>query len=94
MTLAEIRKFGMEERTFKPDWDDVCIEFTLPCGIELNCLTVCSNEVVENLSLEGLDSLIYFDEIEELEMIHKMSTNELFTYIEQIHSDFDRTKFE
>ena len=94
MTLEEIRKFKMEERTFKPDWDDVCIEFTLPCGVELNCLTVCNNEVVEDLSLEGLDSWIYFDEIEELETIHKLTLEQLFDYLEQLDSDFDRTEFE
>ena len=95
MTLEEIRKFGMYERTHKPDWDDVAINFRLPCGVEMDCLTICGNEVVEPpLYLEGLDGFLCITHLEELELVHKMSANELFTYIEQIHSDFDRTKFE
>ena len=95
MTLEEIRKFGMQEITYKPDWkDDVDIEFPLPCGVELYCLTICNNEVVKApFYLEGLDGFLYITHLEELEMIHKMTLEQLFDYVEQIHPAFDRDSY-
>lgn len=59
LSLKIIRSYGFEERTHKPDWDDTCIEFTLPNGIKLNTMTQCNNQPTKSDSLEGLDGYIH-----------------------------------
>jgi hypothetical protein len=66
LTLEIIRSFKLPERTFKPDWDDTAIGFTLPNGIELTGFTQLNNERVETESLESEDGQIYIETKEEL----------------------------
>ena len=44
LTLDIIKSYKFEQKTFKPDWDDVQVDYTLPNGITLGTLTVCNNE--------------------------------------------------
>jgi hypothetical protein len=67
LTLEIIRSFKLPERTFKPDWDDTAIAFTLPNGIELTGFTQLNREPIETDSLESEDGQIYIETKEELE---------------------------
>jgi len=93
LTLEKIKSYGFKERTHKPDWDDVQVDFTLPNGIELSALTVCCNQPVNVPSLEGLDGYIYIQYVEELDNILKLSYEEVLNKIASDNDDFDINKY-
>lgn len=77
LSLEIIRSYGFGERIYKPDWDDTCIEFSLPNGLELSAMTQCNNSHVESDSLDGLDGFIYIETKEELDDLISMSYEEV-----------------
>ena len=81
LTLETIRKYSVSERTHKPDWDDTAINFTFPNNIDLTCLTVCCNNIVDDLSLEGVDGFIYIETVEDLELFVSKSCDEVLNGI-------------
>jgi len=94
LTLEIIKSYNFKERTYKPDWDDVAIDFTLPNELELTTLTVCCNEPVKSISMEGLDGYIYINTKEELDELLQKSFNEILTLIKSENPKFDKTKYE
>jgi len=89
LSLKIIRSYDFKERTHKPDWDDTCIEFTLPNGLELDTMTQCNNHPTESDSLEGLDGYIYIETKEELDELISMSYEEVIKKIASENKDFD-----
>ena len=86
MTLHDIRLFDMKQK-YVETWSDLTfIKYTLPCGVILHWY--------DTGFLEGLDGFLYITHLQELELVHKMTLEQLFDYIEQIHPAFDRTEFE
>ena len=77
LTLEIIKSYGFKERTYKPDWDDTCLEITLPNSITLSTMTQCNNLPTESDSLEGLDGYIYIETKEELDELISMSYEEV-----------------
>lgn len=88
LTLDAIRKFSVSERIQKPDWDDTAINFTFPNNIDLTCLTVCGNEIVDDLSLEGVDGFIYIETVEDLELFVSKSCDEVLNGIYETDKRF------
>ena len=93
LNLKMIRKYGFEERVYKPDWDDVAIDFILPNDIILHTLSVCNNEAVECDSLEGFDGFIDIETKEELDDLLKMSYEEVIEDIASKNADFDKEEY-
>lgn len=93
LTLEILESYGFKQRTYKPDWDDVAIDFTLTNGLLLTCLTVCCNSVVKNVSLEGVDGYIYINTKEELDELLKLNIEEIFDNLEKEHPDFDKNQW-
>jgi hypothetical protein len=95
LTLKIIEAFEMRKVSFKPDHDDAGYRFTLPCGHDVEGFFMLNGESCETESLEGLDGWLYIDTKEELDLIMKMtSEEELFEFIENNNSEFDRAEFE
>lgn len=88
LSLKIIRSYGFEERTHKPDWDDTCVEITLPNGIELTTMTQCNNEPTESDTLEGLGGWIYIDTKEELDELIGLSYEDVVKKIASENEDF------
>ena len=93
LSLKIIRSYNLPERTYKPDWDDTCIEFTLPNGITLSTMTQCNNRPCKSDSLEGLDGYIYIETKEELDEIVNMSYEELIMKIAFENDDFNLEEY-
>lgn len=89
LSIDIIRSYNFEERTYKPDWDDVCVDFTLSNGITLTTMTVCNNEPTESDSLEGLDGFIYIETKEELDELNAMTYDEALEKVASENEDFD-----
>ena len=88
LSLKIIRSYGFEERTHKPDWDDTCVEITLPNGIELTTMTQCNNEPTESDTLEGLGGWIYIETKEELDELIGLSYEDVLKKIASENEDF------
>lgn len=93
LSLEIIRSYGFKERTYKPDWDDTCIEITLPNGIKLHTMTQCNNEPTESDSLEGLDGYIFMETKEELDELIDMSYEEIIEKMASENEDFDSEEY-
>jgi hypothetical protein len=93
LTLEIIRSYGMKERTYKPDWDDTCIDFTTPSGLILTTMTQCNNEPTKFNRLEGLDGFVYIESKVELDELLSLSYDELLDKIELEEKNFDKSKF-
>lgn len=93
LTLEIIRSYGFKERTYKPDWDDTSIEFTLPNGIKLDTMTQCNNRPTKSDSLEGMDGYLYIDTKEELDELVNMSYEEVIQKIASENTDFDINEY-
>lgn len=89
LNLEILRSYGFKERTYKPDWDDTCIEFELPNGFSLSTMTQCNNQPTESDSLEGLSGWIYIETKEEFDDLLKKTYEEKIKEIAAINSDFD-----
>ena len=88
LSLKIIRSYGFEQRTHKPDWDDTCVEITLPNGIELTTMTQCNNEPTESDTLEGLGGWIYIETKEELDELIGLSYEDVLKKIASENEDF------
>lgn len=93
LSLKKIRKYGFEERLYKPDWDDVAIEFTLPNGLLLTGMTVCSLNPTDCDMLEGLDGWICINTVEELEKLMELSYNDIIKKISSENEDFNMSNY-
>lgn len=93
LSLEIIRSYGFKERTHKPDWDDTCLEITLPNGITLDTMTQCNNQPTKSDSLEGLNGYIYIQTKEELDELVKMSYEEVINKIASENDDFDSEEY-
>lgn len=93
LSLEIIRSYGFEERTHKPDWDDTCVEITLPNGITLDTMTQCNNQPTKSDSLEGMDGWIYIRTKEELDELVNMSYEEVINKISSENEDFDPNEY-
>lgn len=93
LSLEIIRSYGFKERTHKPDWDDTCLEITLPNGITLDTMTQCNNQATESDSLEGMDGWIYINTKEELDELVNMSYEEAINKISSENEDFDPDEY-
>lgn len=93
LSLEIIRSYGFEERTHKPDWDDTCVEITLPNGITLDTMTQCNNQPTKSDSLEGMDGLIYIRTKEELDELVNMSYEDVINKISSENEDFDPNQY-
>jgi hypothetical protein len=89
LSLEILRSYGFKERTYKPDWDDTCVEFTLPNGIMLNTMTQCNNQPTESDCLEGMDGFIYIDSKEDLDELVNMSYEDALNKIASENKNFD-----
>ena len=89
LTLEIIKKYNLPKETFKPDWDDAGYRFTLPNGIELECLFMCNSEPCEVDMLEGLDGFICIDTEEELIHLIETEFEVILQEIKEKDSDFD-----
>lgn len=89
LTLEIIQSYKFDERIYKPDWDDVAIDVTLPNGLTLTTLTVCCNCVTKSDSLEGLDGFIYIKTKEELDELLIKSYSEIIDDVSQKNPDFN-----
>jgi hypothetical protein len=87
LTLEIIKSYGFEEMTYKPDWDDVSVDFTLPNGLVLTTSTVCCNQPTESDTLEGLDGFIHITTKEELDELVKLDYNGVSKLLKQISED-------
>jgi len=90
LSLDIIRSYGFQERTYKTDWDDVCIEFTLPNGLELDGMILCNNQPSSTSMLEGLDGYICIETKEELDELVGMTYEEVINKIAAENHDFDK----
>lgn len=70
-----IDSYGFKSHTYKPDHDDVAVEYTLPNDLVLTALTVCFNEPTECDSLYAYDDKIYITTKEELDEVIAMNFN-------------------
>lgn len=93
LSLEIIRSYGFKERTHKPDWDDTCLEITLPNGITLDTMTQCNNQPTESDALEGMNGYIYIETKEELDELVNMSYDEVINKIASENKDFDLEKY-
>ena len=93
LSLEIIRSYGFEERIHRPDWDDTCLEITLPNGITLDTFIVCNNQPEKSDSLEGLDGYIYIETKEELDELVKMSYDEVIEKIASENEDLDLDEY-
>lgn len=89
LSLEIIRSYGLKERFYKPDWDDTCIEITLPNGIELSAMTQCNNLPTKSNSLEGLDGYLYIETKEELDELIGMTYEQVIQKLASENEDFD-----
>ncbi len=89
LNLDLLLSYGFESRTFKPDWDDTAIEFTLPNGISLIGLTQCNNSPTECDALEGIDGYIYVETKEELDDLLSKTCEEVFLDIKNKNPKFN-----
>jgi hypothetical protein len=94
LSLDIIEKYELPKKTHKPDWDDCENVYTLPCGIEVSCLTVCGNEPTESDCLEGMDGYIYIDTEEELKELIAMDVNQIKEKILAEHPEADLSDYE
>ena len=88
LNLELIQTYGFEERTYKPDCDDISIEFTLPNGVILEGMTVCCNQPTKTDNLDGFDGFLTIETKEELDKINSMSYEEVCKMIAKEHEDF------
>lgn len=93
LNLETIRSFNLNERTYKPDWDDTAIDFTLPSGITLTTLTQCNDCTTEADSLEGLDGYIYLKTKEDLDFFVSKRYDEIIDFVASNNPSFDRRKY-
>lgn len=93
LSYKKIQKFNLPERTYKPDWDDTSVEFTLPSGINVSGMTQCNNSPCKMDALEGLDGYIYIETISELEKFIKMNWDETMKYIAENDEDFNPDEY-
>lgn len=93
LTLEIIRSYGFSEKTNKPDWDDVAIDFTLPNGLVLSTLTVCNNEPCISNSLEGLSGYVYIETKEELDSLVNKSFEDILQEVKEENSNFDISEY-
>ena len=89
LTIEIIRAYGFEEKTSKPDWDDVQVEFSTPNGIGLSALTVCNNEPTNVDTLYGLDDMIELNTKEELDAFLLLSYEDVIKDVASKNEDFD-----
>ena len=89
LNLQLIREYGFEERTYKPDWDDTSIEFTLPNGFKLSTMTQCNNHSVNGSYLEGVDGYICLETKEELDIFISKSCETILQEIKDKYPKFD-----
>jgi hypothetical protein len=81
LSLKLIESYGFESRTFKPDWDDTSIEFTLPNGICLTGSTQMFNRPCKTDTLSGFEDWIYISTKEELDELVSMTYEEIVNKI-------------
>lgn len=93
LILEIIKSYGFKERLYKPDWDDTCLEITLPNGITLDTMTQCNKRPTESDSLEGLDGYIYIKTKEELDELISMSYGEVIDKIASENKDFNKDEY-
>lgn len=93
LTLKTIEKFKLPQNKIQPDYDDFGYEFTLPSGIVLTTLFVCSGLPCKSDSLEGLDGYIYITTKEELEHLISLSYEEILKEVQEENEDFDITEY-
>lgn len=89
LNLKIIRTYGFKEKTYNSDWDDVCVDFTLPNGIELTTMIICNKQACESNCLEGLDGYIYIETQEELEELINKSYEEVLHQLKNKHPNFE-----
>ena len=89
LTLEIIESYNFEKKTFKPDWDDVQNDYTLPNGLTIGCLTVCSNEPCKVDSLEGMDGYIYIETKEQLDDLNSKTFEQICKEIAKVNENFD-----
>ncbi len=88
LTLEIIESFKLPKKQYKPDYDDMGYEFTLPNGIVLSCLFVCNGSPCKSDSLEGLDGWIYIETKEELLQLYELSYGEVINIIVEENDEF------
>ena len=93
LTLDIIKSYGFEHRTYKPDWDDTCIDFTLPNGLVLTTMTQCNNEPTDSDSLEGMSGYIYIKTKEELDELLNKTYQQILEELDEKNEDFDINEF-
>jgi len=94
LTLEIIRSYVMSERTYKPYWDDTCIDFKTPSGIILTTMTQCNNQSTDSDTLECLDGFVYIQTKSELDELLSLSYDELIDKISLEEKNFDKSKYE
>jgi len=93
LSLEIIKSYGFKERTYKPDYDDTCLEITLPNGINLHTMTQCNNQPTNSDSLEGMDGYVYIETKEELDKLINMSYEEVINKIASENDSFDSEEY-
>jgi len=89
LTKQVIDSYGFSERTYKPDWDDTAIDYTLENGLVLTGFTQINNSPTEMDSLEGLDGCIYIENKEELDRLVNQSLEDICKKIKNENPNFD-----
>ena len=93
LTLEIMKSFDLPNSTNRPDYDDTELIFELPNGMELSTLIVCSGELCEPDSLEGMDGYIYINTKEELEDLIAKDYDTVIEDIARDNEDFDKSEY-
>lgn len=84
-----IDKYNFKYKISKPDWDDVEITYTLPNGLELSALTVCSNQPCDVDTLYGIDEYLIVNTVTELEKLMSLTFDEILDDVAKQNPDFN-----